>query len=41
MVPGHHREGAILDALTGDGRGPRLARGLSEMGVGQGDLVGQ
>jgi hypothetical protein len=28
-----------VDALAGDGRGPRLARGLNEMGVGRGDLV--
>jgi hypothetical protein len=39
MVPSHQREGATFDALTGDGRGPRLARGLSEMGIAQGDLV--
>jgi hypothetical protein len=39
MEPGHQREGATVDALAGTGRGPRLARGLSEMGVGQGDLV--
>ena len=38
-LPDHRMHGAIVHALAGDGRGPRLARGLSEMGVGQGDLV--
>jgi hypothetical protein len=39
MVPGHQMKDAIVDALAGDGRAPRLARGLSGMGVSQGDLV--